>query len=312
LLEYEYALQLADQKQTNIFILCVAKEANLGGVKCKVKFPTSREAIARRLQMYANTQRHQHRDQSKGPLVSETMGKLLGNLTNPRGSNFAHVDPDDPAAKIPAILSKLDDTESGYRLARRTRMFWQDISYLKTKAMGIFWGIILPVISLLFILTARSARHQAFRFGVILGHGLVFAGAAAFAFYLAFYSMPNNCTSDYLGCTKHYQTFVNENQELKFCLQDSSGNNSTGNNSTSSESFDICDEIPPVDWAKKAAQCVVCFCSNWLYYCDGLESNQKAYLFLGILSVVVAFGLFAYAKYLVVSGGKKKARVGFA
>jgi len=282
LLEYEYALDLHEAKRADLFILCVSKETELGGIKCKVRFPTSREAMAKRRAMYSDTREHQHRDDTKGPLVGETMGKLLGLLTPPNKgqvANFAHLDPDDVASRIPDILWRLEHSESQIPAKRAFIMGWKDIAHLKMKVLGGFCGMILPFLSLLLILSVRSARHQALRLGMIVGHGIDFFAAAVYLFYgAAFSAVPKLCGT-YSSCQTNAPAIAAKYPAFAtFC--------STSYNTT-------CLFTP-----EESRTCMDCLCDNWTLGCSQNQNDQKVQVFMAILVLIVCLGLFFYAKYL--------------
>jgi len=296
LLEYEYALQLFEKKEADIFVLCVAKEANLGGIRCKVKFPSSPEGIAQRLAMYSETGHHQHRDGSKGPLVPETMGKLLGLITPPaKGAppNFAHLDPDDAGGKITDILWRLEETESQFSLWKKAGRMWKDIASLKIKLIGLFCGMILPIICLLAILTVRNARHKALRFGIIIGHGIDCVVIAAYLFGRSFTAVPKDCGT-YASCLDNVGYLAAKYRMISDgCFQDPP------------PQFNPCIVF---SGQGDPTGCTDCFCGQWTYACSLNQNNQKVWMFMGILVLVIAVGLFFYANYLSLASEKRKNR----
>jgi len=187
LLEYEYAMRLKEEHKADIFLLLVPKETVLGGIKCTVKFPTSPQAIERRLAMYAETQHHHHRDKTKGPLVADTMRKLLGLIFSGE-MNYAHMDPDDLSARLPEVLWKLHQVEKKESIWKKVKMGVEDVGgvYIRTFAIGIFVGLIFPAIALCCTFDAKSTRHRALRAGIIMAHSLWFLGLSIAAFYATY------------------------------------------------------------------------------------------------------------------------------
>jgi len=291
-LEYEHALELLEKKKANIFLLIVAKDSELGGVKCRVKFPSAPQGILKRLDMYKSTGQHSHRDKSKGPAVADTMAKLLGiiNTISPEGTpEFAHIDPDDVPARIPDILRKLAEVENKIPSRKKFRRYIKDIAFRESKTAGIILGVFLPILSMLFIMGSKSARQNALKFGIYFGQGLDFLFATIYFLYEAFVPLPTAC-GDYNVCLS---SIVSEGL---------AGSNSDLWTSCYEGGVE-CDVLEFI--ADPTGNCTSCFCNNWLDFCQFLESNKKADLFIGILLIAVCGALVSYA-FLILSRTSKK------
>jgi len=184
LLEYEYTVRLKEEHKAQVFLLLVPKETVLGGTRCTVKFPTSKEGIERRLALYAETGKHKHRDGTQGPLVQETMRKLLG-IIHDGDLSYAHLDPDDLGGRIPELLWKLHELEKKQTKWEKLQMIIRDIgtSYIRTLGIGFLIGLIFPVVSLCCTFEAKSTRSRALRVGIIVAHGVDLLGTSALCFW---------------------------------------------------------------------------------------------------------------------------------
>jgi len=236
--------------------------------------------------MYKETGPHKHRNGEQGPDVQETMSKLLGLLAPSQSApNYAHLDPDDISSRITDILWKLNEVEARYPLSQKLFMAFQDVSYVSVKLFGILLGMILPIVSLLFTIGARTPRQKSLTYGILLGHSFDCFGLAFWLLYTSVTSVPKAC--------KSYDTCLVQNAEA-----------------LARNHYDIldifCDDYQcTTAWS---SDCQNCFCNGWWYYCSDLESQQDGDLLLGIMFTIFCVGLFSYAHYILAKLGVKKYR----
>jgi len=298
LLEYEQALELSRQRKAHLFVLSIGKEVTLGKAKCVVKFLSTQDELDQRRKMYAATGNHHHKKGPEGPLVSVTMGELLSQVrlydeSEQESDDFAYLDPEDIPARIPDILRKLDAIEGKQTIKYKAYRIFKDIAFLETKLLGVFLGTVLPGFSLICTLSPPSPRQTALRFGIFIGHGLDFLIAALIAFVFSGLPIRKDC-DDFFTCVRDVSNIVGGvyNTGLyTICYADDNKNYCT---------------LSDYNNAPTNSPCVICFCNNWDDYCEDLKGDRSAYLFIGMLSLVVSFILFAYAAIVLLRSTKKQ------
>jgi len=299
LLEYELALELAKQGGAKLFVLCVGKEVYLDKTRCISKFLSNYNELTERRKMYEATGPHNHKKGAKGPPVSETMGELLAKIRfdDPDQDDFSYLDPDDVYARVPDILHKLDAVQSKLPIKERLHRFYKDISFIETKifgmVLGFVFGIFLFGIDLICTLNQSSPRQTALSFGILVGCGLQFFGGSLIAFIYAGLQAQKYCNGFFV-CVRHID-------ELYYLIPDYYQSCYNGYNGTCAE-MDFIDV--PVN-----GNCVNCFCNNWSSFCDYLSGNKSAYLFIGMLGLIVSVAFFAFAARESSRSNKKKADV---
>jgi len=265
-------------------VLCVAQDGKLNGRSCKKKFPTAPERIAERLSMYEPGQ-HKHRNGKLGPEVRETMEKLLSMLTPPekdKAPNFAHLDPDDVTSRLPDILWKLHEVDSRIPRTKRIKRGLKDIVYAKVKIFGTMLGTVLPIISLLFILGARSPRQKSLQYGILLGHSLCCFAVALWLLVVSYTIVPGDCTTFDACLTGNATALADKHANiLDGCGCENSWNEA----------------------------CQSCFCNGWWYYCIGQETESDMSLFLGLMFVTLWVATLSYAQYVLSKVTVKKYRL---